>query len=408
MSFFTTFTIPTPNRHIITLMTPINRWINLYGTPILRDIPQLNCLPFIRGLCDIRKISLPEVDHIQLCNIIRPENAVILTPNHPELYTDWMLDKEISARYAPLTANWATHTIVNGMGKQMQKFWLANHLIAQIPGNSEAALDYSTRTICNGTPVLLHPEGKVAWMRDYIIPLYEGAAKIATNALSQTDRPVYIQPLIWKLQFLRDENNSLNREMRYIENQLGITNTPTDVAERVIQLHITALKRHYQRHNLNYPSQLNYPQAVQHLIDTLAEQLGNADAKTVLIKLREQVLTEQQKQLKRTLQTVMNNVLIRYNNTAWRQEHIAEALKRIRCNDLPRNRRNNIHQIVPRPVGGRIAHIRAIPTIDCRTIATNQLTAILQTKMQNALDDLEQIISTRYQSDVIKIDFLQT
>ena len=84
---------------------------------------------------------------------------VFITPNHPEFFTDWMLDKELAARYAPMMANWATHDIVNGMGRWGQKFWLANNLIAQVPGDTEQALAYSIDTAATGTPVLLHPEG---------------------------------------------------------------------------------------------------------------------------------------------------------------------------------------------------------------------------------------------------------
>lgn len=265
MSRLNTFIAPSPKPRIIAAMTHLNRWLNLYGTPLLRDIPLLNRLPLIRGLCDIRKIHLPDDDVIQLTQIIRPEHAVILTPNHPEFFTDWMLDKEIEARFAPLAANWATHEVVNGMGVWMQKFWLANHLIAQIPRNSKPALDYSVETICNGTPVLLHPEGKVAWLRDHILPIYEGATKIAASTLEKTHRPVFIQPLIWKLQFLRDERKALSHEMHYIETQLGIKNPPTDMAERLVQLHVVALKRHYAKHQITYPTHLSYPCAVEYL-----------------------------------------------------------------------------------------------------------------------------------------------
>ena len=67
-----------------------------------------------------------------------PGKATFIAPNHPEFFTDWMIDKEISARVSPLAAAWATHVVVNGIGWLAQKFWLANNLIAQIPGNSAA------------------------------------------------------------------------------------------------------------------------------------------------------------------------------------------------------------------------------------------------------------------------------
>ena len=85
-----------------------------------------------------------------------------VTPNHPEFFTDWMIDKEISARVFLKAAFWATNSVVNGLGRLAQKFWLANNLITQIPGNSETARDHSVNGRCKGQGVLLHPEGALA------------------------------------------------------------------------------------------------------------------------------------------------------------------------------------------------------------------------------------------------------
>ena len=64
--FLTTFVAPKPNKTLIQAMTRINRWLNLYGTPGLRDVPYLNRLPLVRGLCDIRHIDLPAADDARL------------------------------------------------------------------------------------------------------------------------------------------------------------------------------------------------------------------------------------------------------------------------------------------------------------------------------------------------------
>ena len=191
-----TFVTPQPHAGLIRALIPFNRLVNLKGIPLLRDIPYLNRLPVVRGLCDIREIDLDDASKALLAFAMNGDNASFITPNHPEFFTDWMLDKEIASRFYPLTANWATHSIVNGMGKWGQKFWLANHLIAQVPGDTESALADSKQAAANGTPVLLHPEGQVLWQSDYINPLFHGAAQMALAlAQERPEKTVLIQPM---------------------------------------------------------------------------------------------------------------------------------------------------------------------------------------------------------------------
>ena len=113
-----TFVTPKPHVGLIRALIPFNRLVNLKGIPLLRDIPYLNRLPIIRGLCDIREIDLDDASKALLAYAMNGKTASFITPNHPEFFTDWMLDKEIASRFYPLTANWATHRIVNGMGEQ--------------------------------------------------------------------------------------------------------------------------------------------------------------------------------------------------------------------------------------------------------------------------------------------------
>ena len=55
----TTFLPPAPSRALIAVTGPINRWLMLSGTPLLREIPLLGRLPGFTGLCDVRLIDLP-------------------------------------------------------------------------------------------------------------------------------------------------------------------------------------------------------------------------------------------------------------------------------------------------------------------------------------------------------------
>ena len=99
-----------------------------------------------------------------------------------------MLDKEISARVSPRAAFWATNGVVNGLGRLAQKFWLANNLIAQIPGNSEAAREHSVGWALQGKVVLLHPEGAVGWHGNYVAPLMPGAVEMANEVAEARPR----------------------------------------------------------------------------------------------------------------------------------------------------------------------------------------------------------------------------
>ena len=78
------------------------------------------------------------------------------------------------ARVSPLAASWATHTVVNGMGRLAQKFWLANNLIAQIPGKAEAAREHSEAWALKGMACCCTPKAPSAGTRNFVAPLLAG------------------------------------------------------------------------------------------------------------------------------------------------------------------------------------------------------------------------------------------
>ena len=415
--FLTTFVAPKPNKTLIQAMTRINRWLNLYGTPGLRDVPYLNRLPLVRGLCDIRHIDLPAADDARLKATLAADGMVFITPNHPEFFTDWMLDKELAARYAPMMANWATHDIVNGMGRWGQKFWLANNLIAQVPGDTEQALAYSIDTAAAGTPVLLHPEGSVHWQGDHINTLFQGAAKMALQAAAQSSKPVFIQPLIWKLKFIRNEESALHAEMAQVERQLQIEAKPfLSLPLRLARLYRHVLWLRFQNMGFAPPRQLSFFAAQDVLLEKLLLSLNefgtfsgslNEQAKQMLAAIRQaekngQAIDRMTRRRRRELAFILRNPQEVYHQPRWQQEHIAECLKRLRCDHLAwGGMGNKIHRFVPRPVGGRNAHIRVAEPLNIRALLAEQpgldtaaLTALLQQQMQQALDQLNAELNT--------------
>ena len=155
----------------------------LKGIPVLRDLWPFSKVPPFRGLANVRYLDFPAADEARLAAICGPGKATFITPNHPEFFTDWMIDKEVLARVSPLAAAWATTRRRQRPGRLAQKFWLANNLIAQIPGNSAAARAHSVAWASQGHGVLLHPEGGVGWHGDYVAPLMPGAVEMALEAL---------------------------------------------------------------------------------------------------------------------------------------------------------------------------------------------------------------------------------
>jgi hypothetical protein len=187
----------------------------------------------------VRQIDFPAEDFSRLRGAVHGDTAAFLTPNHPEFFTDWMVDKAISMRCSPMMAHWAAPDVVNA-SPLAQKFWLANHLIAAAPRGG--GKPYSHKVARAGHGVLLHPEGKVTWQGRYILPLRRGAANMALDLARQLDdehdpRPVFLVPVVWRYRFLRDASDGLQRERALIEREsdqrvdLGGTTTQEDVAE---------------------------------------------------------------------------------------------------------------------------------------------------------------------------------
>jgi hypothetical protein len=279
------FASPTPNSWLMWSLGPVNRVINLKGIPLLRNIPGIRSIPGVTGVTNIRFIEFPQADLDRLKIAVNPNTTAFIGPNHPEFYTDWMLDKEVSSQVAPKMASWATHTVVNGMGKLAQKFWLTNNLIAQIPGTGgKDGKEYSVQWAMKGNAVLLHPEGTVHWTGDQVHKIFPGivdmgieadrrraekAKRLAeVNALlsekkaasadkkeiaaleterqelleTGAQRPVYLASVVWKLRFNNDVTKGLHGEMAEIEKKLGLPSGKSlSLADRFAALQVNLL-----------------------------------------------------------------------------------------------------------------------------------------------------------------------
>lgn len=416
-----TFVAPVPDAKLMRRLVPINRWLNLHGLPLLRDLPGLRRLPGLAGLCDIRDIQIPDADQTRLRASLQAGQACFLAPNHPEFFTDWMIDKELSARFAPRLACWATHDIVNGMGAAMQRFWLRNNLIAQIPGSGGAAAkQHSVAWALQGHGVLLHPEGAVNWHADRIAPLYQGVAELALDAYSSLDEQaatqrVLVQPLLWKLRFIRDESAAIGKELAWTAKRLRL---PLDRAQalpqQLQQILAALLAREAEAAGILLPEAPYFTRRRQFLA-TLAQQLDQLTPDSALSlpaprrwqrAARESEDRERKQQLKQGLAAWerLNRVdETAYNQPLLAQEHIAECVKRIRQDYCRGTLRDTLNAYCPRPPGPRSLQLRVPEAIDVgRWLSEHPgadaqaLTQHLRQLMQRDLDLLlQQLHQTR-------------
>lgn len=420
-----TFRPPTPSPRLIHALVPINRWLMLGGIPGLRAIPGLGSVPGIRGIMNVPEIEFPITDQERLAATVNDTTAAFITPNHPEFFTDWMLDKEVISRVAPLAACWATHDIVNGLGAYAQKFWLKNNLIAQIPGaGGQAGKDYSVGWARQGKGVLLHPEGSVGWHGDVINTLFPGAAEMALETFRQVNesgeaRTVFIAPVVWKLFFTKDVTRGLHKDLSYIEKSLHLPRHPTmtDPADRLYQIYDALLARdevkwHVHPTDAPYFERLTRLQAklnerLEHRLETkLGEDTALLSPDNVVRSAnrwlrgadKDDPSYEEIKSLSKNLTRLGRVDPKFYPSVHLSQEHVAESAKRIRNDYCRGGLRNTAHNYVPVPVGPRRAVIRVPDPVNVTQNGdqpSDVLTGMLRDRMQGCIDRINKDQSAR-------------
>jgi hypothetical protein len=404
------FVAPKPNPALIRLMAAVNRVVMLRGIPGFRDINPFNRLAGLRGIANVRHIDFPHADRERLAAACGPGKATFVTPNHPEFFTDWMLDKEIMSGISPLAAYWATHGVVNGLGGLMQKFWLANNLIAQIPGNNDAAREHSVQWALKGHGVLLHPEGGVGWHGDFVAPLLPGAVEMGLEALKRgrtaaPDFLAFVAPVVWKLVFLKDVERDLAAECGYVERNLKIARDPADsLPERVHHIYSELLTRDEVAAGLDVDPTGGFAARQEKLVAALAVRLGEriGSGETDIGELLRQARrwgrenggdVDHQKEVRKLAETIQR--VGRVGPWAWAeptisQENIAEHLKRIRNDYCRGSWRDAGNRFVPQPVGSRRAHVRVPEPIALNTFdgSAEKALDLLRGRMQAAIDDI--------------------
>ena len=384
------FPRPCPNPALMFAVGVLNRW----------------CM--LRWRFRIGGIDLPDRDRERLARAVHPDSAAFLAPNHPEFGLDWMIDKELSTRFAPRMAAWAAHEIVAAA----PWFWLRNNLVSHRGG--AAAIDYSVEWALRGDAVLLHPEGSVHWTSDHVHPLYPGIAEMALEAARRSlarrdDRPVFIAPVVWRVRYTRDVSTGLHREMRLIEHALELPSPDSaSVAERFRFLQESVLATRMARFGFDprsvpelgfFASQAAFRAwLVDDLLSRHSVERGDSIEHT-LGRLGKRSLSDADRARAAEAIRLGGFTETVYGAPTLTQEQIAESLKRLRASLMRHGFRNAVHNALPKPYGPRIAHVRVpepIPVDLARASAGAEETAtyrdelLAQTRasMQRELDAL--------------------
>jgi hypothetical protein len=350
----------------------------------------VNRFGVLGGLLKLRRFDLPAADRARLGSAVNLDTVAFLGPNHPEFLTDWMVDKELSRRVSPLMAHWASYEIVNA-SPAARSFWLANNLIANVPGGSGKM--YSVAWAARGHGVLLHPEGTATWQGERISTLLPGIVDMAWAAATSFEagadpRPVWLVPIAWRFAFVGDASHGLGREISHIERGLGLAPSRGPLSARFASLMCRVLERQCERLALAAP---RFP-ATAAAGGYFSAQAGVLDELRALLSARygeiDADLTRAQFQLRKAmreratsdpggvrsdrgrfleLQRLWGFDEALYDRPRLAQERVAEVLKRTRSSLLTHGFRNVLHNTVPVAVAPRVVHVRVPEPIAVHT-----------------------------------------
>jgi len=345
---------------------------------LIHAIGVVNRFGILPGL-KIRGFDLPDADLRRLRGAVNPGTAAFLGPVHPEFLTDWMVDKELSRRVSPFMAHWASYEIVNA-SPVARAFWLANNLIANVPGGG--GKEYSVRWASRGHGVLLHPEGTATWQAERVAALLPGVVDMAWEtagrlAEANDPRPVYLVPVVWSIRFTGDARRGLSRDMRRVELGLGLPRGDRLAPrERFAALMRNLLVRQCERLGLARPDFQRrggyfaaQSAALEELRASLAERYGELDpdltrAQFQIRKAMRERAAADPEGVRRDRERLLELLRLAgfdpavYHRPRLAQERIAEVLKRTRSSLLTRGLRNVLHNTLPVAAGPRVAHVR--------------------------------------------------
>ena len=423
MNYCPRFLAPTPKPWLMNLLAPVTEVFFLKGLPFLRDLPLIKTVPGVCGLAKVRYIDFPLQDQQNLKDMTGKNRATFFLPNHPEFFTDWMIDKYVLSRISRKAACWADGRIVNGMGRLMQRFWLNNNLIAQISGQSRQGKRYSVTAALAGQGVLLHPEGQVNWFGNIISDVFPGAAEMAIksylkgSSVTNAGFQCWLAPIVWKLRFNADVKSNLLDECRYIENRLELESSRCNCPARrtytiyhqlasrdyceisctdnsFAHIHLGVLRNKIVEKSCEQLADVISLEQNDHLsiIRTATKWLGRHNAAHACYSLVKRACRIVKRWIKLNIRAFRHSTIS--------QEEIAEHQKRIRADFCNGRIRDKINQLIPQAAGVRTAHIRAVNPLAIHELPLSnnkpdpaqimeKVRQSMQQKLNQLIDELE-------------------
>ena len=363
--------------------------LNTFVTPrprpgLIRFLGVLNRKFILPRWCRIQAVHMGASAEQRLQQDMASGVPMIFVPNHPEYFTDWMLDKWVLDRIAPNMANWADAGVVNGLGSSMQKFWLGNNLIAAVRGEESAkAIEYSIDWACKGHGVLLHPEGSVNWDNEAVGSLFPGAARMAIEAARRhPSGTAHLAPLAWYLRFQGDVEAELQNELTDLAERLSMILPAGNPAQRLTLMIQALVERVVRSHGLParspimeiYDTRERLLQAVSLVAQVLVPSTWKLDMPMLLAmpplvqaafvakRLRETKL-EQAVKAANQLEALAKLDASSLSQTELTQEQIAHRLRRIRQDWVRGKKLDVVARMAPRGVAKRDAHIAVAPRV---------------------------------------------
>lgn len=446
---------PRPKSSVMGLMTALNDYWIFRGFPGLRSIPGVNKLPTMKGF-NLKSIDLPDEDLERLKKAANPEkNIFFVTPNHPEFFTDMLVDKKVASKVSPSMAWMAANRIV----AIAPRFMLFNNIIGN-NGKMQGKED-SIKAAMEGQGMLLHPEGHSLWHGDKVHPLFPGAMEMAMMAVQKEDdtthgssqdedntiqsegnaviqqqdgkgRLVYVSPIAWKYEFNSDVSKGLHKEMAYLEKRLNLPSGEAglSVGARFFKLHESLLSLQLEKFGftealkgqgaLDKHSKLPYFQRQREFQEFLLRKLeqkyevsaGQYNTEKRMRNLQWAVskadrdkVSKEDRQILQELFRLEGFSPEVYNRPHLTQEHLHETLKRTAQSFFE----GGLKTTFPKPAGSRTVHIRVADPIDVRKYVRKgmsdterkqiieQLTTQLQDTLQSKLDGINEEIAPSVQ-----------
>lgn len=382
----------------------LNRFHTPYPRPaLMRALGWVTDRLVLPRIARVLDIHVPDEDTARLRAAFSA--PFVLCPNHPEYFTDWMLDKWLTGRFAPRAASWADPGVVNGMGRMMRALWLSNGLVAAVRGEElEKALAYSGQCLARGDGALIHPEGAVNWDNETLGTMRAGAIRVAEHGAELAGRPAHVVPLTWFIRFREDATPGLQRELDYVEARLGV-HAPrlAGPAQRLGFLYETLLEREARTFGIELGPREDgfarrFDRGLTHALQRLAAAWpeyrpatlpATSEAAARAWRSASRKLSRPAPEFRRqivVLDKMLRLVPAAVGEPTVTQEQVSERIKRLRLDWLRGTTRDSVTRFVPRAAARRDVFVRVgEPLVVGPHAEHDQLLAELRGRMLTAL-----------------------